>query len=76
MYKRAEYQVIKERLEEPRKFIQVVMGPRQVGKSTVVKQATSICSMKADCYAVSRNIASTQPVVAPVFLNYKFTIMP
>ena len=38
MYKRVEYQVIKERLEEPRKFIQVVMGPRQVGKSTVVKQ--------------------------------------
>lgn len=38
MYKRAEYQTIRERLEEPRKFIQVVMGPRQVGKSTVVKQ--------------------------------------
>lgn len=38
MFKRAEYQVIKRRLEEPRRFIQVVMGPRQVGKSTVVKQ--------------------------------------
>jgi predicted AAA+ superfamily ATPase len=38
MYKRAEYQTIKKRLEEKRKFIQVVMGPRQVGKSTVVKQ--------------------------------------
>lgn len=38
MYKRAEYQIIKNRLEEPRKFIQVVMGARQVGKSTVVKQ--------------------------------------
>jgi hypothetical protein len=38
MYKRSVYQVIKSRLEEPRKFIQVVMGPRQVGKSTVVKQ--------------------------------------
>lgn len=38
MYRRAEYQTIKSRLEEPRKFIQVVMGPRQVGKSTVVKQ--------------------------------------
>ena len=24
--------------EEPRRFIQVVKGPRQVGKSTVVKQ--------------------------------------
>lgn len=38
MYQRSEYNVIKRRLEEPRKFIQVVMGPRQVGKSTVVKQ--------------------------------------
>ena len=38
MYKRSDYQVIKSRLEEPRKFIQVVTGPRQVGKSTVVKQ--------------------------------------
>lgn len=38
MYKRAEYQIIKNRLEEPIKFIQVVMGARQIGKSTVVKQ--------------------------------------
>ena len=38
MYKRAEYQLIKKRIEEPRKFIQVVMGARQSGKSTVVKQ--------------------------------------
>jgi hypothetical protein len=28
MYKRADYQIIKSRLEEPRRFIQVVMGPR------------------------------------------------
>ena len=38
MYKRSEYQVIKRRLEERRRFIQVVMGARQIGKSTVVKQ--------------------------------------
>ena len=38
MYKRPDYQLIKRRLEEERKFIQVVMGARQVGKSTVVKQ--------------------------------------
>ncbi len=30
--------MIKKRIEEPRKFIQVVMGARQIGKSTVVKQ--------------------------------------
>ena len=38
MYKRAEYQQITDRLKETRKFIQVVIGPRQVGKTTVVKQ--------------------------------------
>lgn len=38
MYKRTEYNVISSRIREPRKFIQVLMGPRQVGKSTVVKQ--------------------------------------
>ena len=38
MYKRAEYQLITSRMKEPRRFIQVVMGARQIGKSTVVKQ--------------------------------------
>lgn len=38
MYKRAEYKVIADRLQEQRRFIQVVVGPRQVGKSTLVKQ--------------------------------------
>ena len=38
MYKRIEYQTITNRMKEQRKFIQVVMGPRQIGKSTVVKQ--------------------------------------
>lgn len=38
MYQRTYFKTIKERLEEPRKFIQIVSGPRQVGKTTVVKQ--------------------------------------
>ena len=38
MYKVEQYQTITERLREKRKFIQVIMGPRQVGKTTVVKQ--------------------------------------
>ncbi len=38
MFQRAEYQKIKERLLEPRKFIQVLMGPRQIGKTTLVRQ--------------------------------------
>lgn len=38
MYKRAYFQTVKERIEEPRMFIQVIAGPRQVGKSTLVSQ--------------------------------------
>ncbi len=38
MYKRTIYDTIRKRLDEPRMFIQVVMGPRQIGKSTVVRQ--------------------------------------
>lgn len=38
MYSRSQYKELKSRIEEPRDKIQVVSGPRQVGKSTLVKQ--------------------------------------
>ena len=38
MFERSEIQVLKDRIIEPRKFIQVLMGPRQVGKTTLVNQ--------------------------------------
>ena len=38
MFKRVYFQIITDRLNEKRKFIQVIMGPRQVGKTTTVKQ--------------------------------------
>ncbi|MCL1926620.1 MAG: ATP-binding protein [Syntrophorhabdaceae bacterium] len=37
---RPQMAVLVSRLYEPRRFIQVVAGPRQVGKSTLVRQAT------------------------------------
>ena len=39
MIQRAEIKELIERLKEPRKFIQVIVGPRQVGKTTMVSQA-------------------------------------
>jgi len=33
--------ILKKRIAEPRRFIQVVSGPRQVGKTTLVRQAAS-----------------------------------
>lgn len=39
-FHRPQIAVLTARLAEPRRFIQVVAGPRQVGKSTLVQQAT------------------------------------
>lgn len=38
MIQRSYFQTIKNRLNEPRSFIQVLYGPRQVGKTTLIKQ--------------------------------------
>lgn len=51
MYQREQYNTLYERIAEPRQFIQVVAGPRQVGKSTLVKQVISTltipCTMES-----------------------------
>lgn len=39
MFKRAIVTTIIDRLTEKRKFIQIILGPRQVGKSTAIRQA-------------------------------------
>jgi len=41
MFERPYFKSIKARIEEPRKFIQVILGPRQVGKTTMVTQLLS-----------------------------------
>lgn len=38
MYERPHLQQLISRMQEPRKFIQVILGPRQVGKTTLVNQ--------------------------------------
>ena len=38
MYNRYIYQIVKDRLLEPRRAIQAIIGPRQVGKTTALKQ--------------------------------------
>jgi len=41
MYKRPIYQIVAKRLGEPRRFIQVLAGPRQTGKTTIAQQILS-----------------------------------
>ena len=57
MFQRAEYQKVKARLEEPRRFIQVLIGPRQVGKTTVVKQVLADLSLPHLFYSADNVIS-------------------
>mgnify|MGYP000695137925 CR=1 FL=1 len=41
MFQRPHFQVLARRLQEPRNVIQVLAGPRQVGKTTLVGQLLS-----------------------------------
>ena len=58
MYKREYYHTIKSRLEEPRRFLQIVMGPRQVGKTTLVQQVLRDISLPY-LYVSADNVAAT-----------------
>jgi predicted AAA+ superfamily ATPase len=53
MYKVEHYQDITDRLLEKRKFIQLIMEPRQVGTTTVVKQALQALKNKIPYAAFS-----------------------
>ncbi len=47
MFTRAHAGVLKKRLAEPRRFVQVVAGPRQVGKTTLVRQVLERSQLQA-----------------------------
>ena len=59
MYKRVQYQTITKRLKEPRHFLQEVLGPRQVGKTTVIKQVVNDLNLPYQIYSAD-SIPATQ----------------
>lgn len=50
-YKRHHLSILQSRMAEPRRRIQIVMGPRQVGKSTLVGQFTDGTDIPYDFFA-------------------------
>ena len=51
MFERHHLQTLIKRMQEPRRFLQVIMGPRQVGKTTLVTQLAA--KVKINYYFVS-----------------------
>ena len=58
MYKRHQFSELKSRIAEPRSRIQVISGPRQVGKSTLVKQV--LAEISIDHMSISADNVSTE----------------
>jgi predicted AAA+ superfamily ATPase len=45
LYKRTIFHILLKRIQEPRRFIQVLAGPRQVGKTTIARQVMEAVSI-------------------------------
>lgn len=52
------------RLQEPRRFIQVVAGPRQVGKTTLVRQALLALQQQAGPVIAQHSVSADNPGLA------------
>ena len=61
MYHRYTSHILQRRLAEPRRFLQVVTGPRQVGKTTSVKQALEASALPCH-YATADSPTPLPPV--------------
>ncbi|MGF1584564.1 MAG: AAA family ATPase [Bacteroidales bacterium] len=70
MFQHPYLKLVKVRIEEPGRFIQVILGPRQVGKTTMVTQLLSQLSI-LNLYVSADAIQATirrQPAT-----HFKFT---
>ncbi len=59
-YQRDIVHTLIDRIEEPRRFIQVVVGPRQTGKTTAVRQAMEKIDIPTHFARASQDIPATQ----------------
>ena len=55
-FRRAPFVRLRDRLAEPRRFIQVVSGPRQVGKSTLVRQVLAELAMRVHAVSAETHV--------------------
>ena len=61
MYKRKYFKHIFARLNEPRQFIQVITGPRQAGKTTLIQQVLKEIKIPSH-YATSDAVDANSPL--------------
>lgn len=66
-YKRLQYREIESRINEPRSKIQVIVGPRQVGKSTLIGQVLDECELPHDSFSADDIVGADADWLAQVW---------
>jgi putative uncharacterized protein (fragment) len=66
-YKRAQYSEVMARINEPRNKMQVIVGPRQVGKSTLIGQVLEACDMPYDSYSADDVVGALADWLASIW---------
>jgi predicted AAA+ superfamily ATPase len=61
MFERKELSILTQRVKEPRRFMQVLMGPRQIGKTTLVRQLSRLLTIPIH-YASADGIGAANQV--------------
>ncbi|GBE04720.1 hypothetical protein BMS3Abin10_00336 [bacterium BMS3Abin10] len=62
MFKRYAYKKIFNRLKEPRRFIQALSGPRQVGKTTLIRQVMDDIGIPGHYVSADAVVSAASPV--------------
>ena len=66
-YKRSKYKEVTKRISEARSKLQVIVGPRQVGKSTLIGQVLEECTLPYDSYSADDVIGVTASWLAEIW---------
>lgn len=74
-YKRPYFQDVEKRLEEKRSKIQVIIGPRQVGKSTLIGQVLAQCSGPYDSFSADDVAGATASWITQIWETQRMKML-
>ncbi len=74
MFERKEIQLVISRIKEPRKFLQVIVGARQIGKTTLVKQALQKIDIPYIFYSADNVAATDTSWISNIWNNARITM--
>jgi len=74
-YKRKQFKEVLDRLNERRGKIQVILGPRQVGKSTLIAQVLAECDIPSESYSADDIVGDANGWLSEIWENQRLRML-